>query len=314
MGLFKSGDELIELGYSSLRQGDFSKALNNFEKAKEKLSRQQGSSQDIQTAEVMTKLLRVNFNFDNPVVYTDAADALKSLGDQEILFGVRNVKASEICNECMIKSQELKALSIPTSSKTNYEQRAKELQEVGIKYQTTIGNNILLIPEIFKKAELTASSRGLMLFAESQENKGEAIVWSDPKKAAEYYQNAANYRKQAGDLNRESQNLAIVKQYSKAVRCWFCDRQIAGEQIHFFSMPSEITELQRVHKNQSPLPSKHDAGDHIYACRACHQAISKKADEIAVHYHNIAIDFTKQVQSDLQHQINEIIKAINRIH
>ena len=313
MGLFKTGDELIEQGYSSLKQGDFSKALNQFEKARDKLQRQ-GSPQDLKTADVMVKLLRINSNFDNPAVYMEAADVLKSLGDDEILFGVRNVKASNISNECMLRSQELNALAISTSSKANYEQRAKELQEVGMKYQTMIGNNILIIPEIFKKVELTGFARGLSLYAESQENKGESIVWTDPKKAAEYYQNAANYRKQAGEQNQEAANLARVKQYSKAVRCWFCDRQIAGEEIHFFQMPSEITDLQRVHKSQSPLPSKHETDDYIYACRACHQGISKKADEIAVHYHKIAMDYTNQVQADLQKQINDVVNMINRMN
>ncbi len=183
-----------------------------------------------------------------------------------------------------------------------------------MKYQTMIGNNILLLPEIFKKIKLTGVSRGLMLIAESQENLAEAIVWSDPKRAAEYYQNAANYRKQAGEQTREAADQAKVKQYSKAVRCWICDREIAGEAIHFFPMRSEITALQRKRQSKSPLPSKHETEDYIYACRACHEAISKKADEIAVHYHTIAMDHTNSVQAELQKQINDIVNMINRMN
>ncbi|MCJ7570591.1 MAG: hypothetical protein MUO82_01765 [Candidatus Thermoplasmatota archaeon] len=312
MGLFKSGDELVELGYSCIKQGDFSKALNSFEKAKEKLMRE-GSSQDINVIDVMTKLLRINFNIDNPTTYKEAESALKLLGDTEIKLGVNNVKSSDISNECMIKSQELISLSIPKTTSQYLEQRSKELQDVAMKYQTTIGNNILFIPEIFKKTHLTGISRGLNLYAESQENLAEATVWSDPKKAAEYYQNAANYRKQAGDLNKEVENQNKVRQYSKAVRCWICNREITGEDIHFFPMASDITPLQRKRQIQSPLPSKHETENVIYACRACHQAISKKADEIAIHYHNIAIEQMNRIQADLQKQINDLVKAINRI-
>ncbi len=312
MGLFKSADELVDKGHNFLKQGEFSKALNNFEKATEKF-RKEGDVQNGENSNAFAKLLKIHSNKNDPNVYISASEALQPLGDIELKFGVRDVKASNIANECSVKAEELSILTLPTDDLSSLEKRGRELQEMGTKYQSSIGTNVMIIPEIFEKKKITGIQHAYALAAEGQENLAEAIVWSDPKKAAEYYQTAANYRRQIGEQNKEKSDTGKVQQFKKAAKCWLCGREIYGEDIHFFPMRSDITEFQRKSKESSPLPSKHESENMIYACRACHEAISKKADEIADHYHQIAIAYTNDVKDELQSQINQIERALRNL-
>jgi hypothetical protein len=217
-----------------------------------------------------------------------------------------------LSTECFLISEELAAQAIPTSIRS-LQERAKRLNDVGTKFQTNIGNNTLFLPELFSNYSDTGIRRALRLFAESQENLAEATVYFDPKKAAEYYQNAANYRQQIGDADNVQKNLARVGQYSKSVSCWFCQREITGEQVHFFAMDSDLTTLVRETKTDgSPLPSTHQSQDLIYACRGCHSAISKKADEIALAYHVVALAKMNEINIHLQRQINELYRMAHR--
>jgi len=307
MGLFKSGDELLDKGYSLLKQKEFSKALSTFKKANEKLEKQ-GDKQNANITNALAKLLEIPSNENNPGVYIAATEALEPLGDTEIKFGIRTVKASDIAKECSLKAEELTA-----TSRGGLNERADRLKQVGMNYQTLIGNSVLCIPEIFNDEKSTGSEVALLLFAISEEQHAEATVWSDPKKAAEYYQNAANWRRQIGHKDKESDDISMVKQYSKGAKCWICGREIYGEEIHFLHMPSEITTFQGKSEVDSLLPSMSESEDVVYVCRACYQAISKKADEIANHYHQIAMKEISRVESELNERINEVIDAINRM-
>ena len=330
MGLFKTGNEMFDTGHSQIKQGEFSKAISTFEKANQKLQKQ-GDGQTAQVAYVLAQVLKTHINSNNPGAYTSAVDALNTLGNQELKFGVRNANSTDIAKECTLKTEELNAIQIPTYNIKDFEsisfkegskksemvstleRRAQQLKEVGMKYQTSIGNNVLILPEMFNKQKITGIQKAMELIAEAHENLGEAVVWSDPKKAAEYYQTAANYRNQAGEQNIADNNRDKVTQYKQAVKCWFCGREIYGKQIHYFEMPSHITDFQRNSKEDSPLPTKHTSEDIIFACRACHEAISLKADEIAEHYHQLAMEHTERVRSGLQSQIDQLHNAIRSI-
>jgi len=311
MGLFKSGDELLDSGYSLLKQKEFSKALSTFKKANEKFKKS-GDTQNVNITNSLARLLEIYSNENNPAVYIAAAEALKPLGDTEIKFGIRNVKSSDIAKECSIKAEELTVRANPTTNPQEFNERADRLKQVGLNYQTLLGNNVLCIPEIFGGKKISGREVATHLFAESEEYNAEATVWFDPKKAAEYYQNAANWRRQIGHQDKESEDILKVKQYSKSAKCWICGREVYGEEIHFLHMPSEITSFQRISEGDSLLPSMSESEDIVYVCRTCYHAISKKADEIANFYHQIAMEEINRVESELNARINEIVDAINR--
>lgn len=309
MGLFKTGQELFDSGQSCLKQGDFSKAISNFQKASQKL-KNQGDLQNAQVSDALVSVLMITSNPSNPGVYSSANNFLSNFGEREIKFGVRNVKCSEIAKECMLKAFELEKRSIPTNDSNNLMVRGEELKNIGIRYQKEIGNTVLFHPELFNREKLTGLQVAYRLFAEGLENLAEGVVLSNPKKAAEHYQSASNYRKQAGDPSLCEFDKDKVVQYKQSVCCWFCGREITGRDVHFVSMPSVVSEFQLKNKGKSPLESVDTSGNSIYACKGCYEAISLKADEIANHYHEIAMNRISDVRNEL---INALHTEINRL-
>lgn len=311
MAFFKSADELVDKGNDFIKQREFQKALDVYQKAIVKYQK----DNDVPNAALsnaMASILGLHNRENNPQAYYRAAEALKLMGDQEIKVGLKNVRCSALANECMIAVEEMSARSIPIK-KENLLERGQKLYEVGKRYQAIIGPNSLFIPELYWGASINGITKAFGLFAESQENFAEHTVWSDPKKAAEYYQTAASYRKQLGDARMEQADSMKIKQYSKAVTCWICGREITGEMVHFYPMPSDISPVQRNCKPLSPLPSSNEAQGAVYACRACHSAISNRADEIAEHYHKLAVQEIQRVELQLRAEIRELHNRINTI-
>jgi len=312
MGLFKSSDELLEKGRDLVEQKEFKKAQDVFEKSAEKAEKK-GEKDVYAVSNAMAKIMALSGNGCTYANFNNAYQALQPLGETELKIGLKTIKASALALECQIMAEEKNAQGVPTTVQ-GLTQRAGVLQTIGVKYQTQIGTNVLFVPELFGNKNETGIQRSMRLFAESQENMAEATVWSDPKRAAEYYQNAVNYWKQAGDAQNESYDLNKAAQYSKSISCWFCGREITGEQVHFFTMNAEVTKLLLETKSGSPLPSRSDSGNVIYACRGCHSAISKRADEIASYYHNIAMNRITEVHNSLQAQINDLRRDLNNHH
>jgi hypothetical protein len=311
MGLFKSSDELLEKGQDLIKQREFEKAINVLQNSAEK-ARSNGENDIFITSNALASVMRTFGNGQNASNYYNASLALQQLGEGDLKIGIKTVKAKELALECFVACEEISARDIPKSG-ASLQTRAAKLQEVGVKYQTQIGNRPLFMLELFFNTNETGIRRSFGLFAESQENLAEATVWFDPKKAAELYQNAANYRRQSGDVQNEQMDLAKIRQYSKSVSCWFCHREITGDQIQFFNMGAEVRPIRNGLKSDSPLPSLHESEDIIYACRGCHTAISKKADEIALAYHNAAIAKMVAIQNNLQSQIDQLRRAVNSV-
>lgn len=312
MGLFKSSDELLEKGLDLVEQKEFAKAQDVFEKSAEKAEKK-GERDVLVMSNALAKIMALSGQGRTYQNLVNAQQALAALGENDLKIGLKTIKASVLVTECAITAEEMSVQGVPTTA-DGLTQRAGRLQSIGVKYQTQIGNNTLFFPELFSNKNETGIQRSMRIFAESQENMAEATVWSDPKRAAEYYQNAVNYWKQAGDAAGESRGLDKVNQYSLSVKCWFCGREITGEYVHFFPMNSEVTNLLMKTNGDGPLLSANKTGDYVFACRGCYSAISKKADEIAVRYHNIAMARITDVQNNLQAQINDLRRALNNHH
>jgi hypothetical protein len=304
MAFFKSSDELLEKGQDLVKQREFEKARETFSKSAEKANKE-GEKDVFVMSNVLESIMMLNGNGGNSANYYRLCQALIPLGDKEIKVGIKSILASVLAQEAEIASEEKNTFGLPGTI-DGLVQRAQGLQSVGVKYQVQIGNGTLFLPELFNNKNETGIQRAMLLFAISQENLAESTVWQDPKKAAEYYQNAVNYRKQIGDVQGEQTDLIKVAQYSKSASCWFCSREMTGEQVHFLPMSSNLTPMLINSKGNSPLPSVHPSQNMIYACRGCHSAISKRADEIALVYHNQAIARLTEVQNNLQAQINDL--------
>jgi len=311
MGFFKSSDELFDKAQDLVNQREFDKAVSTFQKSAEKANKN-GQKDIFIMSNALASILSLHGLESNPQAYIDVVQNLTPLGENEVKIGIKSVIASVLAIECQITAQDLN-LRNTKQSDHNLLERATKLEELGIAYQTKIGTNALFVPEFFMNKTATGMQRSMMLFAESNECKAEAMVWSDPKKAAEFYLNAVQYRKQANDPGSESADMDKVRQYSKSASCWFCGREIEGENVHFFKLDASLTPLLRQVKNESPLPCMDESQNAIYACRGCSSAVQKIADKIALDYYNKAMAKLTEVNNHLQNQINSLQNQINNL-
>jgi len=63
----------------------------------------------------------------------------------------------------------------------------------------------------------------------------------------------------------------------------------------------------------SPVKSRPEGGAHIYICRACYTAVSKRSDEISRRYYNEAIAELRRAEVRLQAEIAALQSQISMI-
>jgi tetratricopeptide (TPR) repeat protein len=298
MGLFKTADEKFDQGNEYIKRKEYDKARAAFEKAISK------GAADAEVAKVMIALLNLRTNA-NTEGYRNASAVLGSKGDMKVEFGLFTIECSKLDIECDACYSECVAKGLPSGDAAAMKARADALFAAGMKFQTKIGPNTLIVPEVFAATKITGIDKASRLLAEGNEMMAESVAWSEPKKAAEYLQIAMNYYRQLGDGNAESAASNKIKMYAKAAMCWICGREVTGESMHFVQMPTEVSEMQSNSKKDSPLPSVASSNS-IYVCRACYLAVSKRADAIAQQYHNIAMRELRDMESRLNARINAV--------
>jgi len=308
--LIKTSDELFDKGHDLVKQREFEKAILIFQKSAEKANNS-GQKDLFFLSKALASILCLYGQCNNPQALNRVSQDLAPLGDNEIKLGIKSVKTLDLATECQIWAEDVYMQN--TNQVPNLWERAVKLENVGIAYQTRIGDKSLFIPEFFNNRTETGIQRAMRLFAESNETKAEFVVAEDPKKAAEFYLNAINFRKQINDLGSEQADQVKVHQYSKSASCWFCGREIEGEGVHFFRLNASITPLLRRVKNDSSLPSMDQTQNVIFACIGCFSAVSNVADGIALGYHNEAMARLREVNNHLQAQINSLESEINSL-
>ncbi|MDR3206518.1 MAG: hypothetical protein LBT41_05465 [Candidatus Methanoplasma sp.] len=296
--IFKSGDELFDQGIDLVKRKEYAKARSNFRKTVEKGGKEKA------LAEMYVAILDVIASPKVPEPYDHLADVLRS-AQGPFEFGLTEVDPAKAIVESRLVAERIRTLAIGGGTDAD-NIRGERLLALAQKYQVQIGNNPLKIYEITSgDTSTTGLKEALLLQAIGYEALSASVVFSDPKKAAEYLQNACNCRKQLGDSNGNDQNMKLISSYSKSAKCWICGRPSTGEGIHFLAMSSDITPFMRA-TNDDLLKSAPDSFQSIYVCRPCYTAISRKSDEIAKGYHNIAIAEMRAMEARLQAEIASV--------
>lgn len=302
--LFKSGDELFDGGVDLVKRKDYAKARNSFEKSIDK------SPSKAPICRIYIGIIDTILGPTNSGAFSNLASLLEQSSESQIEFGITTLDTKSYAAECRLMVERISLMGISGGAKDK-EEKGRKLVMLAQKYQMQIGNNPLRFNELQNgDTTVTGIKMAMNLQALGYESLADAAVLTDPKKAAEYLQNASNYRRQAGEDG--SADLELVKSYSKSAKCWFCGRVATGEGIHFVGMSSDITPLLR-NLQEDIVHSAPEDYSSIYVCRACFSAVSRRADEIAVKYHREAMEEIRRVEANMQAQINTLNSNIMRI-
>ncbi len=305
MPLFKTATEVFDQANDYLLRGDFGSALNKYNDAIRKFQKV-GDQNGILLATAYASVMSLSQNANNPNAYRGAAQALRAVGDQPIKLGLRESTGNALAHEAEILASATEWTSLQPTSTAQYQQKADALRQVATAIRSDIGSNVLVLPELFKQGSFTGEQRAYALAAQSEEALAESLIATDPKAAAEHYQTARLWWSQAGDAAAADAAANRVAQYGKSAKCWFCGREVSGENIHFVPMPSDLTDLVKAADKDSPLPSFDPATGQVYACKGCHGAVYRLAD-------GLALKRTAELEAKVQPQIEDLKKQIQAI-
>jgi len=304
LSFFKSGDELYDRGVDCVKRNDMGNARKNFEKT---IAKDKADPRSKHLASLQIALVDVCTSRGSKGTLEAAADAFDRTSEEGMEFGITEIDCKEFANECSLRCKYLTAIGM-----TDSKDKADALRSLAINYQTTIGPKTFKLDELIKDGKgYTGISQAIALNAMSYEVLSRIEVQSDPKKAAEYLQNAYNLRKQAGEDGGEDMNL--IRSYSKSVRCWICGRNSTGEGIHFGSMSSHLSPFMQK-TGDDVLISMSDDRQSIFVCTPCFTSISRRADAIAKDYHNASVRLIREVESNLNYRINALESRVNNLN
>ena len=300
-GFFKDGDELFNAALEEINRKEYDKASKTLTKALEKKS----AKSDL--IKVYIAFINVGKDLNNAAYYGTLKDALSNLGDSSFRFGLSEFDKDALIKECdaMAKCITARATGADTS-----EARGNAELEAATNLMAVVGENTLRINEYYSGNNITGTRMATGLMAEANECLAQAAYWTDPQKAAEYQQQAYNYRRQNGESG--DANLTRMQQYSKACTCWFCGRQVVGEGLHFYVMSADPSP-QQIDKDSKELQHSISEGHDLYVCRACYTGVSRRADAISNDYYNKGMDNLRQSEARLQGQIAALEGQISRM-
>lgn len=310
MPLFKSASEVFDQANDYLLRGDFASALNKYTDALKKFQKTgdvNGAMQAAAYASVMGLAQRTG----DPSAYRATAQALRALGDAPVKLGLRESTGNALAHEADILASVAEWTGLRPTSVDQYKQKAQALRQVATAIRTDVGSNVLVLPELFRQGSITGESQALALAAQSEEALAESMLTTDPKGAAEHYQTARLWWSQAGNAAQADAAAAHVSQYGKSAKCWFCGREVAGQDVHFVAMPSDLTDLVKAADKDSPLPSYDPATGNVYACKGCNGAVHHLADALALQRMN---ELDAKIQPQIQSLKDDIRSIKNRIN
>lgn len=300
MGLFKSKEEKASIrfdkGSDLIAQKQYSNALDNFNKV---INLGQGTPE----VYVLKRMLEMRPKYTDTTELEKTIDLLGQYPGLIVKYGVYDVSVNELLYECQLrlKGQEaLKDESVNSDTAKKLVQTASEFAA----YDRTF-----ILDEIFDEKKITARDYSNKLYALGYERMSEAIKWDNPKKAAEYQQQALIYNSERHDVDSINRNQAFIRGASMTVHCWFCGKEVSGENIHFVPMDSTIT-APILDQADPSKPLATNSKTSVYACRACFSTfdnLSKKYLEISKAYTN---QETKRVYDILMSEIRSLRSEI----
>ena len=300
-GLFKDGEELFDAAVEEIKRKEYDKAAKTLGKALDK------NTKNSALARVYIAFINVGTGLNNPAQYDSLKNALAGLDMESFQFGLATFDRASLSVECDAMSR---CISARNMDNMNGAKKGQAMLEASRNLMAAVGPNTLRINEYYSGNAITGTRMATGLMAEANEILAQDSYWDDPQKAAEFQQQAYNFRRQNGESG--DSNLAKMQQYSKACTCWICGRQVVGEGLHFFVMSADPSP-QQVSTDSKELQHSISEGGDLYVCRACYTAISRRADAISKEYYEKSISELRATEHKLQMEIAALDSRVDRL-
>lgn len=303
MPLFKGPEDHLQIANDRLLRGDFAGARDSYTSASQGYAKQ-GNGPGASMAAAYAGLMGLAGPTAVAPNYLAVAAAFAPMGAMPVKLGLRQVTAGQIALEAQLAAEEMTLASMVAGSPAVHQEMGHRYQALSMAYRQ-MGDQVLVLSELFKRGSATAASKVPVYAARAMEEFGEAEVGTDPKRAAEHHQSARNWWLQAGDTARADAASQRVNRYAKSVRCWFCGREVTGEGVNFQSLTAVLGSvgLSEGAGQANALPACELAKGSVYACVACASAVDRVADAKA-------LQRSAEAEARLNARIDELRRSI----
>jgi tetratricopeptide (TPR) repeat protein len=245
-----------------------------------------------------------------PESFLACQNAMARLGPETTLEIPNKVNAVEIEQEAKVFAEEARLPQVNLRNIGDIPSETADKFESLAQLYLSIGREKLALGDLFK-LDGTSYRMAFKFLGFSKLLKGFAEEERDPSKAVEYYAEAIGNFGQAmleeytsflDERNRKLGNVA---------KCWFCGRDVQGEEIHYVYMDTLLTPyLRDKFGGESPSSVKETK---IAACVACYEAIHILADIVARKYYEMAMAELREVEQKLTGAIVALERRLSAV-
>jgi hypothetical protein len=234
--------------------------------------------------------------------------AMEDLGDTQVNIGFY-AKASDISRQSLVIHDDLIATTGTASSGATYDPNF--LRQVAKEYMELSGSDLVVWKMM--KLEIDPARKANYFLGLASLSEANSIVRSDPRKAVSLLSQAVTNLdiSESDPLGLKGRAKDLRDRASTTGKCWICGREVQGKDIHFVTLPAEITDYMRQkHGNETPTSLM---GNGIVACQSCYSSVRNLADAIALTYYNRAIAELRQTEDRLNAKIESLTEQLHHL-
>lgn len=309
-GKDKRADEEKLKGENFRNQGKFADAAHSFQTAAELYSK----SDQPEAAKILSTLASLFRAVENPTTenFVMCSKLAAELGKDIQLETPKQISAADLSYEAKLLASYLKLSnsfshldSEDLHLADSYDNLANELSMMPNEHFTL--SDFTSIQKFVSegRSEISSRLRGLSFMI-----RGNAVIAEDPTKAKEFFETAKVHflmaksgpKSNAEDISRKLEQLA---------KCWFCSREVQGEDYHFVHLSAILSPyVKEKFKDEHPSSMYEDK---IVACTPCRSSILNIAEKIARVYYEKSLAEINAVRKELVAEISNLKSRLSNL-
>ena len=245
---------------------------------------------------------------NDPDSWLTCNKAMESIGEAQVNIGF-NANAADISRQSLVIHDDLIASAGITNASAVGD--PNNLRHVAQEYMELSGSELVVWKMLGQ--EIDPSRRGNYFLGLASLSEANSMVNKDPRKAVSMLSQAVTHLdiSESDPLGLKGWTKNLRDRASVTAKCWFCRREIQGKDIHFVTLPAEITEYMNEKYGKDTPTSLLDEG--IVACQGCYSSVRILADKIAKSYYEQAIAELRATETRLNSRINSLEQEISRL-
>jgi len=238
-------------------------------------------------------------------------NSLSHISPQTVLEIPYKALASDVAQECMLLADEYSLPRVePGVNVENSDAVAVKLESLAQSY-LALGRDSLVLGNLLK-TDPNVYQRAFKFLGLAKCVRGKLEEYRDPEKAVQYYAEAVGYFQQAALQDYKTFLDERNRKLSSVAKCWFCGRNVQGEDIHYVYMDTLLTAYMKAKSQAESPPTTKDY--RIVACTACNQAVQILADKIGRAYYEKAIEAMNELERRLMARITSLQAELQQLN